>query len=77
MRVEGLVVQDRYAPGSKSEHNAVMLQTTDKQRYLLRRLGGNPFYDKDLVSLVGKSIIAEGDLRGQTLIMSSWQESPG
>jgi hypothetical protein len=75
MRIEGNVVCDRYAAGSKSDHQAVLLQTPD-QRYLLRRLGGNPFYDKDLVNLVGKSIVAEGDIHGQTLVMSSWHESP-
>lgn len=75
MRIAGDVIRDRYAAGSKSDHNAVLLQTPE-QRYLLRRQGGNPFYDKDLVDLVGKSIVAEGDLHGQTLIISSWQESP-
>ncbi len=75
MRFEGDVVSQRYAAGSKSEHQAVMLQT-DTGRFLLRRQGGNPFFDADLERLIGKSIVGEGDVHGQTLIMQSWRESP-
>ena len=70
MHFEGTVVSQLTDAGSKSERQAVLLQT-DHGLYVLRRKGGNPFHDPDLVKLVGKTIAAEGDLHAQTLLMDS------
>ncbi len=75
MRVEryGTVTQTLVSPGSKSERQAVVLDT-DGQRYVLRRLGGNPFQDAVLESLVGKHLRAVGDVHGSNFILTDWSE---
>lgn len=67
MRVVGRVTRGEVAKGSKSEHDAVLLESPDG-RYILRRKGGNAFQDPELDRLVGQEIEAEGELAGQTLI---------
>lgn len=59
--LSGKVIRKKISGGSKSERNAVMLKTEDKE-YVLRKLGGNPFHDTSLESLVGKTITASGML---------------
>lgn len=71
--LEGTVARRRVAAGSKSEREAVVLETDDDWR-VLRRRGGNAFRDPELDQLVGKRIRAEGSEDGQTLIMSRWDE---
>ncbi len=61
MKLKGKVVTEVFGEGSKSEHQAVYLDTGDK-KYRLKRKGGNPFYDEALYNLVGKTIAAEGNL---------------
>jgi hypothetical protein len=51
----------KFGKGSKSEHDAVYLDTGEKQ-YRLKKMGGNPFYDASLHELVGKTIKAEGQV---------------
>ena len=55
----GKVVLEKFAAGSKSEHEAVFLDT-GSERYRLKKRGGNPFHDDSLHQLVGKTINAEG-----------------
>jgi hypothetical protein len=69
----GLVIKASFAQGSKSEREAVMLDTGDK-RYVLRREGGNAFFDPVLQQLVGKRIRARGSLTGYTFLMLDWTE---
>ena len=69
----GRVIRQPFAQGSKSEREAVMLQT-DSGTHVLRRLGGNAFSDPELDRLVGREIEAEADLHGYTLLMKSWRE---
>jgi hypothetical protein len=76
MEYAGQVVKKRFAVGSKSEHDAVML-VTDSGEYKLRRQGGNPFQDPELDKLVGHFIRCEGVLHGYTLIMSDCRIEPG
>ena len=59
------------ATGSKSERQAMFLATKDGT-YVLRRRGGNPFFDPVLERLVGKTIHCKGILTEHTLIISSW-----
>ncbi len=69
----GKVVRKRFAEGSKSEHDAVMLVTGDKE-YKLRRQGGNPFFDPELEALVGRTISCQGLEHDYTFIMSECEE---
>ncbi len=72
-RLTGIVIRKLVARGSKSEREAVVLQTSDNGEYILRRSGGNAFSDPDLDKLVGSSITADGQVvAGQTFIMKSW-----
>lgn len=58
--------------GSKSEHEAPMLQIKGKH-YILRRKGGNSFHDPEMINLVGKKIKAKGDLIDYVFIMEDWE----
>ena len=73
MQLTGRVTKKLFAEGSKSEREAVVL-VTDAGEYVLRRKGGNPFFDAELETLVGKSIKGEGDLTGYTFLMTGWTE---
>jgi hypothetical protein len=74
--VEGIVRRKPVAPGSKSEHDAVVLVTGDDE-LLLRRSGGNPFADPELDALVGRRLRCRGTLHGSTLILEEWDEQGG
>ena len=63
----GKVIEKIFGENSKSEHNAVYLQTDDAT-YQLRRLGGNAFSDPVLNKLVGKNITATGVLTGELFL---------
>ena len=71
----GRVVRKPFAVGSKSERDAVMLET-DGGTHVLRRVGGNAFADPQLDQLVGHVIECEGELHGYTLLMTSWRDAP-
>jgi hypothetical protein len=70
MELTGKVIQKKFAPGSKSEHDAIYIET-DQGDFQLRRLGGNPFSDPDLIKLVGKKITATGVLNGKLFIANA------
>ena len=71
----GYVVKMLWAPDSKSEHETVCLKLKGGKIVRLRQLGGDPFLDPILITLVGKHIKAVGELvHGNTLITSSWKE---
>jgi len=74
MERTGQVIRKQVATGSKSERPAVMLQTRDAQ-YVLRIQGGNPFHDPRLEELVGKRIVARGEVQGYTFLMKDWTET--
>ncbi|MGH9276593.1 MAG: hypothetical protein ACRD12_00560 [Acidimicrobiales bacterium] len=67
----GTVTRRLVAPGSKSEREAVVLDTGADQ-YVLRRIGGNPFSDPQLEELVGRNVRAIGEVHGPDFIMSEW-----
>ena len=67
----GVVDQQPYAQGSKSEHNAVLF-ITNKERLLLRQRGANAFNNPELEKLVGKKIKATGQIRGNVFLIRSW-----
>ena len=72
-RYEGLVVRKRVGAGSKSDREAVVLQTGDGD-LVLRREGGNAFADPELDKLVGRRIRGVGRRTGYTFIMKDWEE---
>jgi hypothetical protein len=67
----GKVIKKPFGKGSKSEHQAVFLETGPNQ-YVLRRRGGNPFYDPELQKLVGKTIRCTGLVSQYMLLISDW-----
>jgi hypothetical protein len=71
MKIEGNVVRQRVNAGSKSEHDALVLQSALGD-FRLQRAGGNPFWDDQLAGLEGKRIAVEGTVRDNVLILSSW-----
>jgi hypothetical protein len=69
----GTVTRRPFSPGSKSEHSAVVLQT-DGGEYVLRRMGGNPFVDPVLESLVGKRVQIDGNIQDYNVVIHDWRE---
>jgi hypothetical protein len=73
----GTVVEQQVGGSSKSAHPAVVLQS-DAGDYILRRAGGNPFYDPTLAGLVGRSVRCRGTVvPGQVLMVTEWEDSEG
>jgi hypothetical protein len=70
----GKVVVKKFGTGSKSEHDAVCLETTEGT-YVLKRLGGNPFNDPELNKLVGKQIKATGLLDQYQFLAKTLKET--
>ena len=58
-QMEGRVVSRRINPGSKSDHEGVVLVCKGAE-FKLRRKGGPPFGDEELQRTVGKRIRAVG-----------------
>lgn len=61
LELTGKVILQKFGKDSKSEHDAVYLDT-GKKKYRLKRKGGNPFHDESLHKLLGKTIKAKGNL---------------
>ena len=68
-------MKKRFGAGSKSEREAVVLQTDDDE-LVLRREGGNAFSDPQLDALVGHRIRGVGRRTGYTLILKEWEDVP-
>jgi hypothetical protein len=69
----GKVTKKIFGKGSRSEHEAVFIDT-DEGQYVLRRQGGTPFHDPELQKLDGKTIRCTGVLREYVLKISDWTE---
>jgi len=67
----GRVTRRKFGAGSKSEHEAVYLNT-DRGSFVLRRAGGNPFSDSVIESLVGKRIRCRGEAFDYFIVMTEW-----
>lgn len=61
MELAGTVVSKLFGEGSKSEHMGVFI-CTPQGDYLLRKSGNNPFKDPELEKLIGKNIVATGEI---------------
>jgi len=67
----GKVTTKPFGKGSKSEHEALYLETVEGE-YVLRRRGGNPFHDSVLWDLVGKTIRCDGLVTDYMLMITEW-----
>jgi hypothetical protein len=76
MELRGMVTKALYGAGTKSEHEAVVLETPSG-RYRLRRAGGNPFADPELDRLVGREVVCTGTVHQGTLVISDWKPAGG
>jgi len=72
MKLRGYVTSRILYKGTKSEHKALVLLSSQGE-FKLRRQGGNPFQDEALASLEGKEIHGEGIVRKNHFIMSTWE----
>lgn len=76
VKKSGLVTVELIRKGTASEHNGVVLRTPDGERWVLVRIGGNPFDDPENHSLDGKCVEVEGFERGSNFHYNSWVELP-
>jgi hypothetical protein len=63
----GRVVRGAYGKGSKSEREAVFLETS-ATRYILRRKTGPAIGDKELTQYVGHQVVCDGFVLGTTFL---------
>jgi hypothetical protein len=63
----GRVVTGKYGKGSKSEHQAIFLETAS-DRFILRRKTGPVFGDTELQQYLGQQVECDGFLSGNTLL---------
>jgi hypothetical protein len=66
--LRGRVVRRRYARGSKSERDALMLATAEGD-FLLRRRGGPAFGDTGLDHLLDAAVACDGTIVGNVLLV--------
>ena len=65
--LRGKVSAGTYAKGSKSQREAVFIETPDA-RYVLRRKSGPVFGDAELARYVGLNVECDGFVTGATLL---------
>ena len=65
--VTGTVARGSFGTGSKSEREAVWLETADR-RLVLRRKNGPSFGDRSLDKYVGKRVKCDGFIVGYSLL---------
>ena len=73
-KLSGKVVLKKFGTGSKSEHDAIYLESAEGS-FVLRRQGGNPFYDPELHKLIGKEITATGTINQSLFLAKDIQYS--
>ena len=67
----GQVIRHMFAAGSKSQHQAVCLQTDAGHIYLLRIAGAPTFSQPEFEAFVGQTVCATGEvLHGNTLLLA-------
>jgi hypothetical protein len=71
--VKGIVSRGTVDSGSRSEREAVVLNTLQGDTYVLRRLGSVAFGDNSMDGLIGKTIQTDGLAKGSTLIIRDWK----
>lgn len=73
IELHGKVVRKKFGTGSKSEHDAIMLES-EKGSFVLRRIGGNPFNDPILQKWIGKQVTASGFVDQYTFMAKEIKE---
>ena len=68
--IKGKVVQKKFGKGSKSEHEAIYLESA-KGLFTLRKVGANPFQDDSLNKWIGKKVIVTGFIDQYLLMVDS------
>ena len=71
----GIVVLRVVNRGSKSEHEAVFLDTGE-QSLRLKRASAPPFHDPVLARLAGQRIRCKGQLANGMLLLTKWVRVP-
>jgi hypothetical protein len=66
-KLRGRVTAGEYGKGTKSEHDAVFIET-GRGRYILRRKTGPAFADASLNRYVGQTVECDGFIVGTTLL---------
>jgi hypothetical protein len=66
-RLRGRVTQAEYGKGSKSQRQAIFIETADA-KYLLRRKTGPVFADPELLRYVGHDVECDGFVIATTLL---------
>ncbi|WP_448547233.1 hypothetical protein [Thalassotalea fusca] len=82
MKVTGFLEKINYAPGSKSENLAVVINidycdgTTEalnfKKPYLIRKIGANPFQNTEFDAAIGHKIEAEAEVTENSVLVKDW-----
>jgi hypothetical protein len=73
MEFDGQVVKKPFAPGTKSERDALYVDSAEGS-FVLRRPEANAFeIDPDLQGLIGHRVRFSGRLNGYTLFVSGWK----
>ena len=73
MELKGKVVMKNFGKGSKSEHDAVYLETK-KGDFVLRQVGTNAFENKELKKMLGKEVVATGVLKDYLFLAKKIKE---
>ena len=74
MKFTGVLAKQTVAKDSKSEREAIVLQT-EKETLTLRRFGSNAFQlDEELLEMIGKTITIEGTQHGSLVIFKEFDE---
>jgi hypothetical protein len=67
VRIRGQAHLETVRRGTGSEHSGVVLVTSNGERWILVRIGGNPFDDPETRKLSGHTIEVEGYCVGAEL----------
>lgn len=74
VELSGRVSRGMVDLGSKSERNAVTLETDQGTTYVLRKDGAPAFGDRSFDSLVGGHFTMTGVALGDLLVVKEWRE---
>jgi len=73
MELKGKLVMKKFGAGSKSEYDAVYIETGQGD-FVLRQMGANAFDDPELKKLVGKKVKVEGVLQDYLFLAKDVKE---
>lgn len=73
MKLKGKVICKTFGKGSKSEHEAIYIET-EQGEYVLRKAGSNSFENNELIEFVGKEVIATGVVKAYLFVVTEIRE---